>query len=419
MKLFEFLGKSPTVFHAVKTIEEILTEQGFTSLDEKDAWKLTKGKNYYVKRNDSSIIAFKVGKEMEELTFRAAASHGDSPSFKVKDKSTLTVKDKYVQLNTEGYGGMLCATWFDRPLSLAGRVIAREDGKLVSKLFNIDKDLLIIPSVAIHMNRKANEGFEYNKQVDMLPLIAEKTDDENPFMSVIAGELGLDKKEILSHEAYVYNRMKPSVWGANDEFISAGRLDDLQCAYASLEGFLKADCKDKLNIYACFDNEEVGSETRQGAGSSFFSDVLERVVNVLGYSVEDYHRALATGIMLSEDNAHSVHPNHPEKTDATNCVYMNGGIVVKQNANQKYATDAYGVAMCRDICLKENIPVQMFSNRSDMAGGSTLGNIATCKVPFRTVDIGLAMLAMHSAYETAGAKDTDYMARFTKAFYEY
>lgn len=419
MELFEFLEKSPTAFHAIIQVENELLKNGFVELEEKDAWEICKGKSYYVKRNDSSIIAFEIGAEMSCLDFRVAATHSDSPAFKVKDKAIINVRDQYVQLNTEGYGGMLCATWCDKPLSIAGRVIVKEDGKLVSKIFNIDRDLLTIPSLAIHMNRKANEGYEYNKQVDMIPLLAEKTNESDPYMALIAAELGIGKDDILSHEVYVYNRMNPVKWGANDEFISAARLDDLQCAYASLKGFIQAACRDKVNVYACFDNEEVGSETRQGAGSSFFSDTLERLSESLGYGREDYHRALATGMMLSEDNAHAVHPNHPEKTDAYNCVYMNGGIVVKQNANQKYATDAFGLAMCRDICYSQNIPVQFFSNRSDMAGGSTLGNIASCNVPLRTVDIGLAQLAMHSAYETAGAKDTDYMTRFTKAFYEY
>lgn len=419
MTLFEFLEKSPTSFHAVMTIEQELLSEGYEELSESDAWIINRGGRYYVKRNDSSIIAFEIGARMDEPSFRIAASHSDSPSFMVKENGTITVKDRYVLLNTEGYGGMICSTWFDRPLSLAGRAVVKENGRLVGRLFNIDRDLLMIPSLAIHMNRKVNEGMAYNKQIDMVPLFTEKSDGSNPFVAVLAGELGVREDEILSHEAYVYNRMKPVVWGADNEFISGFRLDDLQCAYASLHGFMKAECSDRVKVYACFDNEEVGSSTRQGAGSSFLRDVLERITENLGYGKEDYHRALSLSIMLSEDNAHAVHPNHPEKTDVANCVYMNDGIVVKQNANKKYATDAFGLAMCKDIAKENNIPIQFFANRSDEAGGSTLGNIASCIVPVRTVDIGLAQLAMHSAYETAGAHDTDYMIDFTSEFYKY
>lgn len=419
MTLFEFLEKSPTSFHAVMTIEQELLSEGYEELSESDAWIINRGGRYYVKRNDSSIIAFEIGAGMDEPSFRIAASHSDSPSFMVKENGTITVKDRYVLLNTEGYGGMICSTWFDRPLSLAGRAVVKENGRLVGRLFNIDRDLLMIPSLAIHMNRKVNEGMAYNKQIDMVPLFTEKSDGSNPFVAVLAGELGVREDEILSHEAYVYNRMKPVVWGADNEFISGFRLDDLQCAYASLHGFMKAECSDRVKVYACFDNEEVGSSTRQGAGSSFLRDVLERIIENLGYGKEDYHRALSLSIMLSEDNAHAVHPNHPEKTDVANCVYMNDGIVVKQNANKKYATDAFGLAMCKDIAKENNIPIQFFANRSDEAGGSTLGNIASCIVPVRTVDIGLAQLAMHSAYETAGAHDTDYMIDFTCEFYKY
>lgn len=417
--LFEFIKKSPTAFHAVKTIADMLEAKGFTALEEGSVWKLTSGHNYYVTRNDSSIIAFKYKKVTEKEGFRICASHCDSPAFKLKENSLLTVKSKYIQLNTEGYGGMICYSWMDRPLSLAGRVIIKEDGKLTTRLVNIDRDLVIIPSLAIHMNRKANEGVEFNKQIDMLPLLGSCGEKEFDVKELIADELGVSKEAIYGQDIFVYNRDNGTSFGLNSEYISAPRLDDLMCAYASLEGFIQSDVDENISVYACFDNEEVGSSTRQGAASSFFEDTLERIGNSLGCTKEEYHCLLANSFMLSEDNGHAVHPNHPEKSDAGNSIYMNEGIVVKSHAGQKYSSDAVGVAVCRDICEQNDIPIQFFSNRSDEAGGSTLGNIAACRVPVRTVDIGLAQLAMHSAYETAGAFDCDYMKKFSEAFYGY
>lgn len=421
--LFDFIEKSPTAFQAVDNIAKTLKKQGLKELSEKDKWKLNKGEGYYVKRNDSSIIAFRVGRNLQtenknSYGFAVAASHSDSPSFKVKENAQITVKDKYLQLNTEGYGGMICSTWFDRPLSIAGRVIVLEEGKLVSRLYQNNTDLLMIPSLAIHMNRNVNNGVALNKQVDLLPLFGEKENGEEEFLEFIAKELNVKKDDIFGHDLFLYNRMKPAIWGRNKEYISGSRLDDLQCAYASLRGFLDSKNESNICVYCCFDNEEVGSATRQGAGSSFFEDTLWRINFSLGYTKEDYHRALAGSFMLSEDNAHAVHPNHPEKSDVKNCVYMNEGIVIKSHAGQKYASDAVGMALCRAICKEENIPFQFFMNRSDEAGGSTLGNIAICRVPIPAVDIGLPQLAMHSAYESAGAKDTEYMEKFTRCFYE-
>lgn len=417
--LFAFLEESPTAYHTTAAIGRILKQHGYEQIRESEKWKLEKGGKYYVTRNDSSIIAFRVGKELKDYAFRVASSHGDSPSFKVKENAEITVKGKYLQLNTEGYGGMLCSTWFDRPLSLAGRVIVKENGHLVSRLFQIDRDLLVIPSVAIHMNRKANEGVALNKQVDLLPLFGEKEDGEQELKQLLAEETGVRKEDIYGQDVYLYNRMKPTVWGRKGEYISGAHLDDLQCAFASLYGFLGSSKERNISVYCCFDNEEVGSRTRQGAGSTFFADVLGRINGALGYTAEDYHCAIARSYMLSEDNAHAVHPNHPEKTDVANCVYMNEGIVVKAHAGQSYASDAVGMALCRALCEQEQIPCQFFMNRSDEAGGSTLGNIASCRVPIRTIDIGLAQLAMHSAYESAGAKDTAYMERFTRSFYDF
>lgn len=417
-EFFEFLKKSPTAFHAVENEKELLIAHGYTELKETEHWNVERGGKYFVTRNDSSLIALQVGTDLKEYGYRVAASHSDSPAFKVKENAQISVRGKYMQLNTEGYGGMICYTWFDRPLSLAGRVIVKENGKLKSRLFQMKRDLVLIPSVAIHMNRNVNEGMPCNKQIDLLPLFgtAEEAGEEQ-FTKLLAAELGVRPGDIYGKDVYLYNRMEPTVWGSGREFISAARLDDLQCAYASLLGFLDSQNDKMITVYACFDNEEVGSMTRQGAGSTFFQDTLQRINFALGFSQEDYYCAVARSFMLSEDNAHAVHPNHPEKTDVGNCVYMNEGIVIKAHAGQKYASDAAGLALCREISEKAGIPIQSFSNRSDEAGGSTLGNIAICRVPIPAVDIGLAQLAMHSAYETAGEKDTMYMKRFTEAFY--
>lgn len=417
--LFKFIKQCPTAFHTVNTVSETLEAEGYLKLNESDKWNISCGGKYYVTRNDSSIIAFKIGDDMGAPSFRIAASHGDSPAFKLKEKTEQNVKNAYVQLNTEGYGGMICSTWMDRPLSLAGRIVVKTANGLKSMLVDIDEDMVLIPSLAIHMNRKVNEGIEYNKQIDMLPLYGACDEMMPSVKSKLAEAAGVSEEDILAQDIFVYNRMDGVVWGASREYISAPRIDDLMCAYASLCAFTASKNDDIISVYACFDNEEVGSSTLQGAGSSFLEDVLERIALALGYSVEEYKRALALSYMLSEDNGHAVHPNHPEKTDSMNCVYMNGGIVVKSHAGQKYASDAVGVALCRDICQKNDIPIQFFANRSDEMGGSTLGNIAACRVPIRTIDIGLAQLAMHSAYETAGKYDCEHMERFTKAFYEY
>lgn len=346
-----------------------------------------------------------------------AASHSDSPAFKVKENAELEIKEKYVQLNTEGYGGMLCATWFDRPLSVAGRVIVKEDDRYVTRLVNVDRDLVMIPNVAIHMNREVNNGYAYNKQVDMLPLFGGSGCKKGDFKKLIARELEVEEKDIYGMDLYLYNRMEPSVWGAEEEFISCPQLDDLQCAYTSLQGFLKGHNDRSINVFACLDNEEVGSGTKQGADSTFLYDVLSRVNAGLGKDEEAFRRAAASSFMLSCDNAHAVHPNHPEKTDVNNCVYMNEGIVVKAHAGQKYTSDAVSIAVFRGICEKAGVPLQFFANRSDVAGGSTLGNISMSHISMNSVDIGLPQLSMHSTYETAGVKDSYYMIKAAEEFF--
>lgn len=416
-ELITFLKKSPSTFHAVKSIADELEKNGYQKISERNTWNLSVEGKYYITRNDSSIIAFHLGKELDNYSFNIAASHSDFPTFKVKEKAELEVKKKYIQLNTEGYGGMLCATWFDRPLSIAGRVLIKKDGGFETKLLNVDRDLVMIPSMAIHMNRQVNDGYAYNKQVDMLPLFSCGEASKGDFNKLIAQELGVEESDIYGKDLYLYNRAEGTIWGAEEEFVSSQHLDDLQCAFATLKGFLKGYHEKSINVYACFDNEEVGSATKQGAGSTFLYDVLSRINSALGKTAEDYFRAVSSSFMVSADNAHAVHPNHPEKTDAENCVYMNEGIVIKSHAGQKYTSDAVSIAVFKEICERAGVPLQFFANRSDEAGGSTLGNISSTKVSLNAVDIGLPQLAMHSAYETAGIKDTAYLVKAMEVFF--
>ncbi len=416
--LFSFIKKSPTPFHAVSNMAGILKSNGYEELPEENAWEIRPGGKYYTTRNDSSIIAWKAGNDLKEgYNFKIAASHSDSPTFKIKENAEIQVKEKYTKLNTEGYGGMLCATWFDRPLSVAGRVIVKEGNRYVPKLLNIDRDLVVIPNMAIHMNREVNDGYAYNKQVDMLPLFGGSECKKGDFKKLIAQELQVDEEDIYGTDLYLYNRMEPVVWGAEKEYISCPQLDDLECAYTSLQGFLKGTDEKSVNVFACFDNEEVGSGTKQGAASTFLADVLYRVNLCLGKGEEEFYRAVASSFMVSCDNAHALHPNHADKTDEGNSVYMNEGIVVKSHAGQKYTSDATSIAVFRGICEAAGVPLQFFANRSDMAGGSTLGNIAMSQVSMNCIDIGLAQLAMHSTYETAGVKDSYYMTQALEKFF--
>lgn len=416
-EVLNFIEHSPSCFHAVEQLSHMLDQAGYQRLKECDGWTLEQGGKYYVTRNGSSIIAFHVGQQLDNYHFQITASHSDSPSYKVKEKAELKGKGGYLQLNTEGYGGMICSSWLDRPLSLAGRVLVRQGNVVETRLLNIDRDLLLIPNVAIHMNRDVNSGMKYNQQVDMLPLFSAGECGENSYYELIAQELGVKPEDVVGCDLYLYPRVAPSLWGAKEEFISSPRLDDLQCAYTSIKALVDSHNPHGVNVCCCFDNEEVGSGTKQGALSTFLRDVLQRVHAALGHAPEDYFRAVAKSFMVSCDNAHAVHPNHPEKTDGENCVYMNKGIVVKFSANQKYTTDGISAAIFMQLCKDAQVPVQTFANRSDMAGGSTLGNLSTQQVSLHTVDVGLPQLAMHSTYETAGVKDSAYMVQALTAFY--
>lgn len=414
-KLLAFIRKSPTAFHAVDTMKTRLSQEGFQELSEKEYWSLTPGGRYMVTRNNSALIAFCIP-ENPPMSFHIMASHSDSPSFKIKENPEITVEKAYVKLNVEKYGGMLMAPWFDRPLSVAGRVVIKENGRFVERLVNIDRDLVLIPNLAVHMNREVNSGYSYNPQKDLLPLYG-TAGTEITLGKLAAQAAGVKEEEILSHDLFLYNRMEGSVWGAEREFVSAGRLDDLQCAFASMEGFLKGTKKESIAVHCVLDNEEVGSTTRQGAASGFLKDTLIRINKGLGRTHEEYLMTLADSFMISGDNAHAFHPNYGETSDPVNHPVLNGGIVIKYNANQKYCTDAVSAAMFKEWCNEAGVPYQTFVNRSDMAGGSTLGNISTTQVPVRAVDIGLPQLAMHSPYETAGVKDTEFLIKATEKFF--
>lgn len=408
-KLLKFIQKSPTAFQAVEEMSQRLQKEGFKELKEEKHWDLKAGGNYFVTRNHSAVIAFSIPKK-PAWKFHIMASHSDSPALKIKENPEMEVEKAYIKLNVERYGGMLLAPWFDRPLSVAGRLIVRKNGEIQEKLVAVDKDLLVIPNLAIHMNREVNDGYKYNVQKDMLPLYSDY-DGKGSFMKLMAAEADVAEEDILGHDLFLYDRTPGTVWGANEEFISAPRLDDIQCAFASLEGFLRGERKESIAVHCVLDNEEVGSTTKQGAASTFLKDTLMRINMGLGRTQEKYLMTLADSFMVSADNAHALHPNHTDKTDPVNRPVLNGGIVIKYNANQKYCTDGVSAAIFKDICDRAEVPYQTFVNRSDMAGGSTLGNISNTQVPMKTVDIGLAQLAMHSVYETTGAKDTESLAK--------
>ncbi len=413
-ELFEFIKECPTAYHTVGAVSKRLTNEGYVKLEEGDAWNLQSGGKYFVTRNGSSLIAFRASETFER--FMITASHGESPTFKVKPDPEMTSEGWCVKLNTEKYGGMICHSWMDRPLSVAGRVVVRTENGMETRLVNVDRDLLVIPGLAIHMERSSNEGLTLNPQKDLLPLFGDETAKEG-FRKLIAKTAQVQEDKILGGDLFLYCRTPGTVWGNQEEFISAPRLDDLQCVFGTLQGFLQGDSEGSLPVYCVFDNEEVGSGTKQGAKSTFLYDTLHGICEACGMSEREYRKAVAGGFMLSADNGHAVHPNYPEKADPTHRPKLNGGLLLKYNANQKYTTDAVSEGLVRYLCEKEGIPYQKYVNRSDIPGGSTLGNLSGEKVSINTADIGLAQLSMHSACETAGAKDTDYLIRAIAGFY--
>ena len=412
-ELLTFIEKSSSVFHAVKSLSDILLENNFIALDENQKWNLEEGKSYFVTRNQSSIIAFKYSKK-DYNGFNIIASHSDSPCFKIKDNFDIKVRNSYTKLNVEKYGGMIMSTWFDRALSVAGRVIINTKTGLESKLVNIDKDLLIIPNLAIHAMRDHNDNRSINPQIEMLPLLGDENAD---LLEIISKHLSVNKDDISSHELCLYPREKGRFIGANDEFILSPKLDDLQCAFTSIKSLCSAKNSQRICLAVVLDNEEVGSRTKQGADSTFLYDTLSRISSYSNKNYEDYTVTIANSILVSADNAHALHPNYADKSDSTNVNFINGGPVIKINANQSYSTDAITASIFKKVCDNANVPYQVFHNRSDLPCGGTLGNISTSHVSISSVDIGIPQFAMHSAVETAGSKDTFYAYKAFESFY--
>ena len=414
-KLFRFLDESPTCYHAAANAKAALTAAGAVELRESEQWKLEKGTLYVVERGDSALVAFRVP-EGPFHGFLMAAAHSDSPTFKVRETAEAASAGNTLRLSVEPYGGGVWRGWLDRPLSVAGRVVIRQGERLVSRLVNIDRDLLVIPGVAIHMDRSVNKGAELNPAVDLLPLLG-CGKEPGAFRKLIAEAAGVREEHLLSTELFLYPRTKAVQTGLNGEFIVSPRLDDLQCVFGCLEGFLAAKPGGSLPVLAVFNNEEVGSNTRQGADSTFLTDVLERIAHGCGLDSEAWKAAVANSFMVSADNAHAIHPAHPEYADKGEFPVLGGGIVIKYNANQRYTTDAVSGAVFQAICQEAGVPVQRYSNRADLPGGSTLGNISTAHLSVPTVDIGLPQLAMHSVCETAGAADTDLLVKAMAAYF--
>ena len=413
--LVEFLQESVTPFHAAATAESWLRAAGFTRLEEADYWNLEPGKGYYTTRNGSSVVAWRVP-DHAIGGWRIVASHSDSPTWKIK--TDIVENDGCRRLSVEGYGGMIMSTWLDRPLTVGGRVIVKTEDGIESRLVCIDRDLLVIPSLAIHFQRDINKGHTFNPQVDMQPLWGPA--GSRTLTDLVAEELGVDTADILDSDLQLVTRQAPTQIGPDGEFFMAPRIDDLECAATTLLGFLDAAAETDsacAPVWAMLDNEEVGSSSRMGAQSSYLRDVLDRIVDAIPHSGQAMHRAMANSFMLSADNAHATHPNCPQKSDPCAPVRLGGGVVLKYNASQKYTTNAVSGAIFRAICEKADVPVQVFTNRADEAGGSTLGNLQSHTLPIPMADIGLAQLAMHSAVETASVADAEAMTKAVAAFY--
>ena len=405
--LMDFLDASRSVYHTVAYISDILDKAGYTHLPEGDDWTLEDGGKYYITRNMSTVIAFRIP-HGEPAGFLLSASHSDRPSFKIKENGEL--ESKYIRLSTERYGGMLMAPWLDRPLSVAGRVMVETPTGVKMKLVDIDQDLMIIPNVAIHMNRKINDGYAYNPATDTIPLLGDR-DVKGMFGRMIADQA---QGRILGHDLFLYLRQKSTVWGIEQEFISSQALDDLQCAWGCLQGFLNATESGSVPMYCVFDSEEVGSRSVSGADSTMLTSTMNRIARYLDANLA---RMMSQSFLVSADNAHAIHPNHPELADPNNAPVMNGGIVVKFNASQRYTTDAVAAAVFRSVCNRAGVPTQTYYNRPDIPGGSTLGYVSLTHVSVPTADIGLAQLAMHSCYETAGVQDSLYLEKAMTTYF--
>ncbi|MBP3905859.1 MAG: M18 family aminopeptidase [Peptostreptococcaceae bacterium] len=422
--LVDFIYESPTAFHAIETSEELLKVNGFKKLEATEKWNIEKGGKYYTTKNSSAIVAFTVN--TDDLTkdgFRMIGSHSDSPSFRVKPNPEMEVEKTYLKLNTECYGGPILNTWLDRPLAIAGRVILKGDNilKPVETLVNINRAVCIIPNLAIHMNRSINEGVALNKQKDMLPfvgLLNETLEKDNFLLNTVANELGRKSEEILDFDLFLYEYEKGSLIGVNEELISSGRLDNLAMAHASLHALINAEAKSGVNMTVVFDNEEVGSSTKQGADSNMLINILERISLCLGQDREEFFRSLYSSFIISADLAHAVHPNVTEKHDPTNRPIMGRGPVIKINANQAYTSDSYSISIYKTICKEAGVNYQEFVNRSDERGGSTIGPISSTHIDIPSVDVGSPILAMHSIRELGCVEDHMDIYKTFKKFYE-
>ena len=402
-----YLDQAHSPYHAVAGVAQALEQAGYTCLQERNAWELIPGGKYYLTRGGSAVVAFRIP-EFDPKGFLMAAAHTDRPSFKLKENGELT--GKYTRLATEKYGGMIMSTWMDRPLSVAGRVMVETQEGIESRLVDIDQDLLVIPSVAIHLNRKVNEGYEWNPAVDTLPLLGGENaaGKLNALLEQAAGG------KILGGDLYLYLRQDSRVCGLEQEYICGQGLDDLMCSWCCTQGFMDSRTGGSVPVLCLFDSEEVGSSSVQGACSDLLQSVLSRICAACGWQLE---QMLRQSFMISADNAHALHPNHPELFDSTNAPLVNGGVVLKFNANLRYATDGVAAALLRKLCEKADVPAQTYYNRADLPGGSTLGSLSLAQVAVPTADIGLAQLAMHSAWETAGARDVEHLAKLMQTYF--
>lgn len=420
--LIEFIDNSPSAYNAVDNMKKGLVEAGFKCINIEDKWKLKKGGKYFLDKNGSALIAFIVGTgDLEEDGFKIISSHSDSPGFKIKPNPYMVSKG-YLKLNTEVYGGPILNTWLDRPLSIAGRVTIKSKNilKPENKIIDFKKPILIIPNVAIHLNRNVNSGIELNKQIDTIPLLGiinDKLSDNNYLTEEISRILGINKEDILDFDLYLYGVEKGCIMGMNNEFISASRLDDLAMAHASLEAIINARKCKATNVFVCFDNEEIGSSTKQGGDSRLLSNTLERIAISMNKDREDFLRSIANSFMISADLSHAVHPNRVEKHDPVLQPMINKGPVIKVNASGSYTTDSFSSGVYESICKDINVPYQKFCNRSDARGGSTLGPISSTHLEIDTVDMGSPVLSMHSIRELAGVDDHLYTLKSFMHFY--
>lgn len=425
--LLSFLDNSPVNFLAVDTICKRLDQAGFRRMDATQPIQDVKpGSQFYVTKNDSSVYAFRIGsKSLADNGFHVICAHCDSPTFRIKPNAEITCEGGITKLNTEVYGGPIMSTWFDRPLSLAGRVIVKGTDAMnpQTKLLFCKKPLMQISNLAIHFNRQVNDGVKLSKQKDMLPILGivqDELEKGNMLMNLICAEVGCKPGEVLDFDLYLYDATPACTFGIHDEFLSSGRIDDLSMVHAGLQALLLSgdNVPQTTQVLAIFDNEETGSQTKQGAGSPFLASILQRIVLAQGDTLDGFYRSVEKAFMISADNAHGWHPNYSDKYDPTNHPVLGGGPVIKFNAAQKYASDAYSAAVFASLCKEASVPCQRFVNHSDVAGGSTLGNILASSLPLRGVDMGNPVLAMHSARETASCADHEYCIKAFTAFYK-